>query len=113
MKVWMQNELNEIKELLVTFSRYIELENSNGEFGINKTAENIIAGLLNIVFECRLKNMNEKCSNYPAIDLADLDRKIVFQVTSENARKKILKTLDTFKSRELYLQYDKLYIYTY
>lgn len=111
MKVWMQNELNKIKELLVTFSRYVELENSNGEFGINKTAENIIAGLLNIVFECRLKNMNEKNSNYPAIDLADLDKKIVFQVTSENARKKILKTLGTFKSQGLYLQYDKVYIY--
>ena len=56
MRILMQEELNEIKGLLVDFSKYIELENSNGEFGINKIAENIISGLLDIVFECNFVN---------------------------------------------------------
>ena len=35
MKVQMQEMLNKLKELLVSFSTYIEMENKNGEFGIN------------------------------------------------------------------------------
>ncbi len=46
MEMHMQKALIEIKELLISFSRYIEIENSNGEFGINKIAENILAGTI-------------------------------------------------------------------
>ena len=111
MKIHTQRELNKIKELLVDFSKYIDLENSNGEFGINKTAENIIAGLLNIVFGFELENMNKGINNYPGVDLADVDKKIAFQISSDNERKKILKTLQTINTYKIYLQFDKIYIY--
>lgn len=111
MKIRMQKELNEIKELLVSFSRYIELENSNGEFGINKTAENIISGLLNIVFESELENVNKGKVNYQGIDLVDTNKRIAFQITSDNDRNKILNTLRIIDEYKLYLQFDEFYIY--
>ncbi|MEZ3446143.1 MAG: SMEK domain-containing protein [Lachnospiraceae bacterium] len=111
MKVQMQEMLNKLKELLVNFSTYIEMENKNGEFGINKLAENIIGGLLGIIFGCEFKNMNVSSQNYPTIDLADEDKRIAVQITSENASRKILETVAGIKERKLYQQYDMIYIY--
>lgn len=111
MKVQMQEMLNKLKELLVSFSTYIEMENKNGEFGINKLAENIIGGLLGIIFGCEFKNMNVPSQNYPTVDLADEDKRIAVQITSENASRKILETVAGIKERKLYQQYDMIYIY--
>lgn len=111
MEIHIQKALIEIKELLISFSRYIEIENSNGEFGINKIAENILAGLLEIVFDCELQNLNMGHKNFPGIDLGDENRKIAFQISSESTRKKILETLNTIKIKKLYLQFCNIYIY--
>lgn len=75
------------------------MENKNGEFGINKLAENIIGGLLRIIFGCEFKNMNVSSQNYPTIDLADEDKRIAVQITSENASRKILETVAGIKER--------------
>ena len=69
LNIVMQKELNMIKELLVDLSKYIEIENSNEEYAINKIAENILIGVFNILFDCDLKNMGYIKKNYPAIDL--------------------------------------------
>lgn len=74
-----KKNLNRVKELLVEFSEYVKIENRNGEFSINRTAENIAMGLLNIIFDSNLKNLNMETKNYPAIDLGDKKRELRFK----------------------------------
>lgn len=93
------------------FLHILKWKIKNGEFGINKLAENIIGGLLGIIFGCEFKNMNVSSQNYPTIDLADEDKRIAVQITSENASRKILETVAGIKERKLYQQYDMIYIY--
>lgn len=107
----MQKELNMIKELLVDLSKYIEIENSNEEYAINKIAENILIGVFNILFDCDLKNMGYIKKNYPAIDLADSARKISIQVTTSNRFTKIEQTLEKIKKQKRYLEYKDIYIF--
>ena len=107
----MQKELNMIKELLVDLSKYIEIENSNEEYGVNKIAENILIGVFNILFDCHLKNMGYIKKNYPAIDLADSAKKISIQVTARNDSTKIKQTLEQIKKQKYHLEYKDIYIF--
>ena len=69
LNIVMQKELNMIKELLVDLSKYIEIENSNEEYGVNKIAENILIGVFNILFDCHLKNTTLNIRTYIFLSL--------------------------------------------
>ena len=107
-----QNTLFRISQLLSRFKEQVKILNSNGEFSINIHAENILIGVLNIIFDCNLKNVNyEENKIYPSIDLRDEKKKLAIQVTSTGSIEKIKHTLSGFVKNGLYNDYDTLYIY--
>ena len=88
------NSLNIIKQYLVDLERLVHIENSNGEYSINKLSENLLIGFFNILFDVSFENANYTLAgNYPGIDIVDFRNKIALQVTSENSSGKILETV--------------------
>lgn len=107
-----QNILLRISQLLSRFSEQVKILNSNSEFSINVHAENILIKILNVIFDCDLKNVNyEENKNYPSIDLRDENKRIAIQVTSTSTLEKVKHTLSQFVSNNLYKDFDQLYIY--
>lgn len=70
--------------------------------------ERFFKQVLNAHYGYDLKTTNDKMSNYPAIDLRDDDERICYQITSTNTTTKIKKTIQTFKDKKLYNEFDKL-----
>ncbi|MBU3089823.1 SMEK domain-containing protein [Clostridium gasigenes] len=101
------------KKLFEYFSRlkyYIENNNKNGYFDINKYYEDFFNDLLNLVFDLKLINLNGIKTNYPAIDLGDKESRICYQVTTIKKIEKIESTLKKFHETELYKVYDSVNI---
>lgn len=111
MEVRLQKELDRITELLTELSKYISIKNENNEYGINTLLENILKGLFNIVFDCRLENLNHYQKNYPAVDLGDYEKGIAIQVTTEDISTKMKKTLDRIKEKEIHQRFHDIYIF--
>ena len=90
------------KEKIISFLGAIEsnvkLDNIAGYYNINILLEDVVAKLLNIIFDYELINANRIEKNYPAIDLIDEDKRIAVQVTSDNGYDKINDTFIKFKS---------------
>lgn len=107
-----QELLYRISQLLSRFTEQVKILNSNGDYSINVHAENILIKILNVVFDCELKNVNyEEKKNYPSIDLRDQEKRIAIQVTSSSHLEKIKQTLSGFIDNELYKDFDILFIY--
>lgn len=107
-----QESLFRISQLLSRFTEQVKILNSNGEFSINIHAENILIGVLNVIFDCNLKNVNyEENKTYPSIDLRDQKKRIAIQVTSTANLEKIKHTLSGYVENGLYKDFDILYIY--
>ncbi|WP_153063498.1 SMEK domain-containing protein [Lysinibacillus mangiferihumi] len=68
---------------------YTDLNNKIGYTDINKSTEDFYAGLLSLIYEINLLNMNETKVNHPAINLGDIESQICYQVTSTSERAKI------------------------
>lgn len=91
-------------------SKYGKIENHNGEYSINRTAENIIAGLFDIIFDGNFTNLNTEIKNHPAIDLGDKNKRIAVQVTFSNTDKsKVQDMLKNFMEKQMYKNYDHIY----
>lgn len=107
-----QKLLFRISQLLSRFTEQVKILNSNGEFSINIHTENILINILNIIYDCNLKNINyEEGKTYPSIDLRDYDKRLAIQVTSTSNLDKIKNTLSGFISNNLYKKFDTLYVY--
>lgn len=105
-------KLDRISQLLSRFKEQVKILNSNGEFSINIHAENVLISVLNIIYDCDLKNLNyEVGKTYPSIDLRDTQNKIAIQVTSTAKFKKVKDTLELFIKNEFFNEFDKLYIF--
>lgn len=102
--------LNKIKGYISILKYYIELSNDVGEFDINRKSEDFFSGLLNLLFNLKLVNMNKLKMNYPAIDLGDKENRICYQVTSDSTSVKIRETLDQFRYLKLYEEFDVINI---
>ena len=98
------------RRYLAIWMTNIGLDNDQGLTDINSDAEDFCCGLLNIVLEVRLQNLNLLQMNFPAIDLADQNRRICVQVTSTAGAEKITHTLDRFFAHELEKDYDRLIV---
>ncbi|WP_417237284.1 SMEK domain-containing protein [Bizionia paragorgiae] len=109
------NRKDYIDDITKYSSRFVEEVkgyNSINKYDINIHAENALIPILNVVFNLNLKNLNStRNSNYPAIDLADLENRVAIQVTSTNTNFKINETLRKFKNTKLSEDFDVLYIY--
>lgn len=106
------NSLNIIKQYLVDLERYVHIENSNGEYSINKLSENLLIGFFNILFDADFQNANYTlAANYPGIDIVDFNKKIALQITSENSSYKVLETVQKIRDYGIYNKVNTFYIY--
>jgi len=92
-----------ISQYLSIIKTNIENDNINGYY-------NIVAKLLELVYGYNFINTNDIYPNYPAIDLADNERRISVQVTSDNSIEKINRTFEVFKNskEKLIDKYDRI-----
>lgn len=76
----------------------------------NIISEDFFAGLLNIIYDLNLQNINNKKKNSASVDLVDETKKVAYQVTSTNTQVKVQKTIDSFIKHKLEKQFDTLKI---
>ena len=107
----------EIKQGLIQNQRAINDLKSNNPSDIAFLSELFLEELLNAIYSSKgwyFRNLNFSKSNYPAIDLADKENRICFQITvtnsTEGINKKITDTLKSFYRRGMEKEYDQLFI---
>lgn len=107
----------EIKLGLIQNQRIINDLKSNNPSDISFLSELFLEELLNAIYTYKgwhFRNLNFAKNNYPAIDLADLENRICFQITVTNSTngidKKIKETLTSFFARGMDKDYDQLFI---
>lgn len=105
MQIKRQEYIKEISDKLYELKEKIRGYNACDLFDNNRYIEEVICGVLNIVYGYKLVNLNRKIKNHPYIDLGDEVNKIAVQVTSECSRRKIETTISAFAQN----QYDKYY----
>lgn len=110
MKIKRVEILQNIAAKLGLLKNQIELENQINFYNNNIGSENLMCGLLNYIYGWNLVNLNKKEKNYPGIDLGDEKKKIAVQITSDNSRKKVQNTIDTFLKNEHEKIYSRLVI---
>ncbi|MCY4091990.1 MAG: SMEK domain-containing protein [Caldilineaceae bacterium] len=104
---------NRIIELFSRFVTQVKGAGALGRTDINKVSETILVPLLSEVYGYKgLRNLNTtERSNFPAIDLADDEARVAFQITSMTDLGKVKDTIEKFEKYELHEKYDKLFIY--
>ncbi len=107
----LQNVENEISEYLTQLSVKTFITNNNGDYGVNRYAEDALIGILNLVIPGKFENTNHIYKNFPAIDLIDKKKRVAIQITSDNSLYKIKDAIEKFFKHELYMRSDVLYIY--
>lgn len=87
---------------------------SNAKLGLlnqNVHSENFVAKILNVIYDINLKNLNDKKSNFPGLDLGDEQNQgIAFQITTEKKSSKINETLFTCINQKHYLKFKTIKI---
>ncbi len=92
--------------------RYIIVSKvKNGLYDVNKRSEDFFKGLLNIVYDWDLENMNIETLTYPGIDLGSKKDRIAIQVTSQTSRVKTETTINLFDSNGYNKDYDRLIMF--
>jgi hypothetical protein len=99
-----------IVEKLTVFQYYLENVTSINLNDGNLVSENFAAGLLNIIFDWELINLNST-QNIVGIDLGDYSNKIAVQVTRNNSNTKIKETIEKFFDYQHDKSFDQLYIF--
>ena len=104
---------NRIEKLMSNFVTTVESANSAGRTDINKDSETVLIPLLAEVYGYKnLRSLNTtEYANFPAIDLADDEAKVAFQVTSTTNINKVKDTLRKFIAHDLHKKYSRLFIY--
>jgi hypothetical protein len=91
--------------------KYIENNQKTGFQIMNRLLESLSIKLFKTIYNYNLKNLNTGKKNYPAIDLADKDKKIAVQVTTNATSRKINNTIEKFCKHDFYKDYNTLVIY--
>lgn len=108
----MQTKVGELKRSIAeSFSRignYLTLTNAVGYTDFNSDAERFFIEILNVAYNCALRELNMEKPNFPAIDLADDRRKQCFQVTTSGTNDKYRETLKIYKKYEFHKKYSTL-----
>jgi hypothetical protein len=102
--------LKRITLALSTLKAYVESINGLRLFDANIVSESFFARFLGEMFDLSLVNLNATTSNQAAIDLGDKDSKRCFQITSDGSKKKVRKTIATFRQHGLDKEYEHLRI---
>ncbi|PTP81954.1 SMEK domain-containing protein [Vibrio splendidus] len=104
----------QIKEVLRLLSILADYLHTAGKLNLNDgsvISENLCERLMNIVYGYELENINLIKQNAAVIDLYDKKKRIAVQVTSNSKLDKVRSCLKGFMDKELYKDYDELYIY--
>ena len=89
----------------------IKINNKNNLTDINVICEEIFGQILNKLYDIKLVSMSAEVSgNYIAVDLVDYEKRIAYQVTSQNIRNKIDRTLEKFNSSGMYKDSDEIHL---
>ncbi len=104
------NQLSDICNKLSIVITHLRLDSNQMSTDIIAVAEDFYCGLLNIILDLNLTNLNRLRMDYPAIDLADTDARVCVQITSTSSRKKIDHTLERFFAHNLDQEFDRLII---
>lgn len=111
MQIITRKYYDNIKNKLASYVTAIKIDNANGYQDANHDAEDVFGHILNVIYDYELENLNNKIKkNFPGIDLGDDINRISVQVTSDNSKKKIQDTLDTFERKNYIKSFDRLII---
>lgn len=103
---------NEIVKALLLLRYYIYFKNKKlGHTDDNRKAQPFLAGLFNIYYGSNFVDCDSIQSNYKAIDLVDVDKKVAVQITSENSFEKIKNTVLKFEQESYYDNYNILKVF--
>lgn len=103
-----QKMLDEIERKFIEIATHVKFQNKKGRTDINDDMERFFKQVLNAHYGYNLKTTNDAISNYPAIDLRDETNRICYQITSTNTTTKIKNTIQTFKDKKLFNQFNEL-----
>jgi len=92
---------NYIDEKLHTLAHRIATNGKLNMLQLHMHSESFYLHLFNLLYDLKLKNLNEYLQNVEAIDLVDDSKKIVFQVSATSTKQKIESSL----SKELLKKY--------
>lgn len=92
--------IGEIVDNISELQNQINFRSRLGLLDLNKYCEDFICEILNIIYNYKLKNVNESKSNEPAIDLGDESNRIAFQITSTATSTKVNKTLSNLTKKQ-------------
>lgn len=96
--------LDEVNLGIATLQNFIRPYAKINFTDINISAENLVADVLNSLFDWNLVNANTFRQNYPCIDLLDASNGIGVQITSEKGSKKVNETLSCVLKNKLKLK---------
>lgn len=102
--------LKNIADSLGLLSRQVSIHNAINFYDINIVAESFYSGLLNLVLDSHLVNVNIVEKNAPGIDLVDEEKRLSIQVTSDNTSDKIKHTIEEVLKEGAYNKYDRLIV---
>lgn len=103
--------LREINKLLAVLACEIRYDADSGFFDGHVDAEELFRKLMNLIYSCNLENLNLIKKNFPAVDLADKNKRLAVQITaSKDGATKIRHTVDLFVKNNLHREYSVLEI---
>ena len=105
-----QNMIANLQHDISILQHYISNRQQTGFHDMEKLIEIIVKKTFNILDNWQLENLNILKVNYPAIDLADKQKQIAVQVTTNASPAKITKTVKKFEELGLDKVYQKLII---
>jgi len=105
--------INQFREGLNEVSREVEISSAMSNYDINLICENLFCGIFKELYDLpTLRNLNEdERRNFPGIDLADDEKRVAIQVTSDKSLDKVKDTIKKVRVHKLYHKYDRFIIY--
>lgn len=92
--------IGQIIDDLSNIAQQAKVRNKLGHTDLSVFAENFFKDILNEALGLSLINTNITRANEPGIDLADMAKKIAFQVTTDKTSKKVINTLEKITSEQ-------------
>lgn len=101
--------MGKIEKRLTEIATSIKMSNKKNMTDINIICEEIFGTILNKLYGLNLVSVSmEFSSNFIAVDLVDYEKRVAYQVTSQDKRDKILSTIDKFNKSDLSDKVDQL-----
>ena len=100
--------IERISDYISRLKKYFKNIASNGLTDGLKYAEPFVQGLLNLVYDLELESLNASKKNFPGVDLGDKKRKIAYQVTATNTKRKIEQTFEKCERNGIFQFYEKI-----